>query len=97
MVAEIHTCLVYNLRQLPNQRNTASVSLYAQHQDMLRTGTTCGHDITIPDLIHALSDRGVGWERMPLRGSEDRECWVEAIVGFLKDVSSKLCSSPVFH
>jgi hypothetical protein len=83
-MAEIHTCLAYNIRQVPGQRNTASTSLYeASHE---HDGLDDGLKTTTEELLNALATRGGNWERAPLRNTPDREGWQDAIIGLLKDV-----------
>jgi bromodomain adjacent to zinc finger domain protein 1A len=38
-------------------------------------------------LFNALAEVGNSWERVPLRASEGRDGWQDALVGCLKDVS----------
>ena len=52
-------------------------------------------DISIEQLSAAMADVGNNWERVPLRHSEGREGWEDALLGCLKDVSNGrrlLCS-----
>lgn len=43
---------------------------------------------SIDDLVAALADVGNNWERVPLKQSDGREGWEEALIGCLKDVRS---------
>jgi hypothetical protein len=50
--------------------------------------------ISIDELTTAMAEVGNNWERVPLRHTEGREGWEEALVGCLKDVglpSSEKC------
>ena len=40
----------------------------------------------IDALTEAMADVGNNWERVPLKPSEDREGWQDALIGCLKDV-----------
>ncbi len=42
--------------------------------------------ISIDELTTAMAEVGNNWERVPLRHTEGREGWEEALVGCLKDV-----------
>lgn len=46
--------------------------------------------VNTDQLSAAMSDIGNNWERVPLRHSEGREGWEEALIGCLKDVSTKI-------
>jgi len=81
LIAEIHTCLAYNIRQVPGQRNTASTSLYEVDQE----GMNSVNGPPTEELLNALAARGGNWERAPLRNTPDREGWQDAIIGLLKD------------
>ena len=85
LIAEIHATLIYNLRTVPFVRQAAIASLEGEHPDSRIFGVT-------PDsLIEcALPEVGNNWERVPLRASEGREGWEDALVGCLKDVSPSL-------
>lgn len=43
--------------------------------------------VSIEQLTTAMSEHGNNWERVPLRHSEGREGWEDALIGCLKDVS----------
>ncbi|KAG2023292.1 hypothetical protein CC2G_000962 [Coprinopsis cinerea AmutBmut pab1-1] len=63
-------------------------ALLAEYKDDLyekqQEEDTC-YGVTIDELTAAMADVGNNWERVPLRFSEGREGWEEAIVGCLKD------------
>ena len=91
LLAEIHSTLIYNLRTVPFQRHSAIRSImYHEDQRMLSAGASDPHDpvlgLSFQQLSNALSDVGNNWERVPLRASEGREGWEDALVGCLKDV-----------
>lgn len=44
------------------------------------------HGVTLDTLVAAMADVGNNWERVPLRFTEGREGWEDALVGCLKDV-----------
>ena len=44
--------------------------------------------VSIDDLIGAMADVGNNWERVPLRHTEGRDGWEDALVGCLKDVGT---------
>lgn len=55
--------------------------------------------ISIDELTTAMAEVGNNWERIPLRHTEGREGWEEALVGCLKDVglpSSEKCTETNF-
>lgn len=83
LIAEIHTCLSYNIRQVTGQRNTASSSLYEQQLD---GPEQIDEPVSLVDLLALLATRGSNWERAPLRNTPTREGWQDAIIGLLKDV-----------
>ncbi|KAG7099386.1 hypothetical protein E1B28_001241 [Marasmius oreades] len=84
LLAEVHSTLIYNLRTVPFQRHSAIVS-------MLRCKETLAESedkilgITLDQLTAAMADIGNNWERVPLRHSECRDGWEEALIGCLKD------------
>ncbi|EIN13512.1 hypothetical protein PUNSTDRAFT_48465 [Punctularia strigosozonata HHB-11173 SS5] len=81
LIYEIHSTLIYNLRTVPFERHSAVVSLLnskdAEPERCL--------GVTIDQLTAAMADIGNNWERVPLRHSEQREGWEDALVGCLKD------------
>ncbi|KAJ6627227.1 chromatin remodeling complex protein [Mycena sp. CBHHK59/15] len=87
LLAEVHSTLIYNLRTVPFQRHSALVSLL-RLKDRL---TDEGHEdhkvlgISIDELTAAMAEVGNNWERVPLRHSEGREGWEDALFGCLKD------------
>jgi bromodomain adjacent to zinc finger domain protein 1A len=44
--------------------------------------------VSIDTLTTAMAEVGNNWERVPLRHTECREGWEDALVGCLKDVSN---------
>lgn len=87
-MAEVHTCLAYNIRQVTGQRNTASSSLYETYQSSIQVD---GESVLpIEELLTALSARGGNWERSPLRNTPNRDGWQDAVIGLIKDVRSKV-------
>lgn len=95
LLAEVHSTLVYNLRTVPFVRHGALLSFLKYKDDLYekqQEEDTC-YGVTIDELTAAMADVGNNWERVPLRFSEGREGWEEAIVGCLKDVSPSHYSS----
>jgi len=90
LLAEIHSTLIYNLRTVPFLRHSAVVSLlHLKDQVDIEDGkddTVLG--VSIETLTTAMAEVGNNWERVPLRHTECREGWEDALVGCLKDVSS---------
>jgi bromodomain adjacent to zinc finger domain protein 1A len=84
LLAEIHTSLAYNIRQVPNQRNIALSSLYEHQQELYRTRADEADSIS--DLIDALHEKGNNWERAPLRATNTRDGWEDSMIGLIKDV-----------
>ncbi|ESK98367.1 ddt domain protein [Moniliophthora roreri MCA 2997] len=87
LLAEVHSTLIYNLRTVPFHRHSAILSLLRERDQTTLDG---GEDarvlgITIDELTGAMADVGNNWERVPLRSSEGREGWEEALIGCLKD------------
>lgn len=89
MLAEIHSTLIYNLRTVPFARHSAVLSLLRRKEELLGKGeeddNTLG--VSIDDLSAAMADVGNNWERVPLRFTEGREGWEDALLGCLKDVN----------
>lgn len=84
----MHSTLVYNLRTVPFVRHGALLSLLKYKEDKVSSHEeeeVC-YGVTVDDLTAAMADVGNNWERVPLRFSEGREGWEEAVVGCLKDV-----------
>ncbi|CAA7266601.1 unnamed protein product [Cyclocybe aegerita] len=86
LLAEIHSTLIYNLRTVNFIRHSAILSLL-QLKEYLETHqqSTAVLGITIDELTGAMADVGNNWERVPLRHTEGREGWEDALVGCLKD------------
>lgn len=87
LLSEIHSTLIYNLRTVTFQRHSALVSLLRLKDE----ADEAGHDdakfgVSIEDLTAAMADVGNNWERVPLRHTEGREGWEDALMGCLKDV-----------
>ncbi|KAF8634015.1 hypothetical protein AX15_001187 [Amanita polypyramis BW_CC] len=87
LLTEIHTALIYNLRTVSFTRHSALLSFLR----LKETSEEEGHEtfklfgITIDELTTAMAEIGNSWERVPLRHTEGREGWEEALVGCLKD------------
>ncbi|KAF9270391.1 chromatin remodeling complex protein [Marasmius fiardii PR-910] len=84
LLAEVHSTLIYNLRTVPFQRHSAIVSML-RYKDTLEDSEDKVFGITLDQLTTAMADIGNNWERVPLRHSEGREGWEEALIGCLKD------------
>ena len=94
LLAEIHSTLIYNLRTVSFVRHGALLSLLKRKEEIEYNGVP-GESvlgITTDQLVAAMADVGNNWERVPLRFSEGREGWEDALVGCLKDV----CSTRMF-
>lgn len=90
-MAEIHSTLIYNLRTVVFQRHSALVSLLRLKDELTEEGRPNElFGISIDGLSAAMADVGNNWERVPLRHTEGREGWEEALLGCLKDVGSLL-------
>ncbi|KLO16987.1 hypothetical protein SCHPADRAFT_887277 [Schizopora paradoxa] len=84
LIAEVHSVLIYLLRTVPFHRGSAANSLWEEwKQEMDVDGED--DEISNQDLLDALQDVGNNWERVPLKHSEGRIGWEEALVGCLKD------------
>jgi bromodomain adjacent to zinc finger domain protein 1A len=93
LLAEIHSTLIYNLRTVAFQRHSALVSLLRLKDELTEEGRSSEmFGVSIDALSAAMADVGNNWERVPLRHTEGREGWEEALLGCLKDV----CSSVLF-
>jgi hypothetical protein len=88
MLAEIHSTLIYNLRTVPFQRHSALVSLLRLKDLLEDEGKEDDKllGISIEELTAAMAEVGNNWERVPLRHSEGRDGWEDAVFGCLKDV-----------
>jgi bromodomain adjacent to zinc finger domain protein 1A len=87
LLAEVHSTLIYNLRTVTFQRHSALVSLLRLKDELGEEGRpTEQFGVSIDDLSAAMADVGNNWERVPLRHTEGREGWEEALLGCLKDV-----------
>ncbi|KAF5377663.1 hypothetical protein D9615_005253 [Tricholomella constricta] len=87
LLAEIHSTLIYNLRTVAFQRHSALVSLIRVHEELQQDDDSDDPLFGIPfdELTAAMADVGNNWERVPLRHTEGREGWEDALVGCLKD------------
>ncbi|KAJ7293282.1 chromatin remodeling complex protein [Mycena rebaudengoi] len=87
MLAEIHSTLIYNLRTVPFQRHSALVSLLRLKDRLEDEGKEDDKllGISIEELTAAMAEVGNNWERVPLRHSEGRDGWEDAVFGCLKD------------
>ncbi|KAG6850825.1 hypothetical protein H0H93_008128 [Arthromyces matolae] len=87
LLGEVHSTLIYNLRTVAFHRHSALVSLMRVHEAVQDEGND--EDvllgISFDDLTAAMADVGNNWERVPLRHTEGREGWEDALVGLLKD------------
>ncbi|KAH7915371.1 chromatin remodeling complex protein [Hygrophoropsis aurantiaca] len=88
LLGEIHSTLIYNLRTVPFTRHSAVLSLLRSKADIedLEHDKVLG--VTIDQLAGAMADVGNNWERVPLRHSESRAGWEDALLGCLKDHAS---------
>ena len=88
LLAEVHSTLIYNLRTVGFHRHGALLSLLKRKEEFV--ASKCEEkkirDVSLDDLIGAMADVGNNWERVPLRPTEGRDGWEEALVGCLKDV-----------
>ena len=87
LLAEVHSILIYNLRTVPFVRHSALLSLLRRKEEE-NPGVSEVFGVTIDQLSAAMADVGNNWERVPLKHSEGRVGWEEALVGCLKDVRS---------
>jgi len=88
LLAEVHSALIYNLRTVPFTRHSAVLSLLRLKGDMEADEAVDDvFGVSIERLSTAMADIGNNWERVPLRYSEGREGWEDALLGCLKDVS----------
>ncbi|KAJ4486334.1 chromatin remodeling complex protein [Lentinula aciculospora] len=91
LLAEVHSTLIYNLRTVPFARHSAVLSLL-QRKDQLQADSMEDEEffgVNTDQLSAAMSDIGNNWERVPLRHSEGREGWEEALIGCLKDHATR--------
>ncbi|KZT06884.1 chromatin remodeling complex protein [Laetiporus sulphureus 93-53] len=84
LLAEVHATLIYNLRTVPFNRHSATLSLI-RTQDDAQKDDDLAFGVSVEQLTSAMADVGNNWERAPLRHSEGREGWEESLVGCLKD------------
>lgn len=88
LLAEVHSTLIYNLRTVNFMRHSALVSLLKEKELLEESGHQPAPvlGIQVDELTAAMADVGNNWERVPLRHTEGREGWEDALVGCLKDV-----------
>ncbi|KIK71184.1 hypothetical protein GYMLUDRAFT_33320 [Collybiopsis luxurians FD-317 M1] len=91
LLAEVHSTLIYNLRTVPFARHSAVLSLLRRKEQLEAEGLADEEylGINTDQLSAAMSDIGNNWERVPLRHSEGREGWEEALIGCLKDHATR--------
>ncbi|KAH7924854.1 chromatin remodeling complex protein [Leucogyrophana mollusca] len=85
LLGEIHSTLIYNLRTVPFTRHSAVLSLLRSKEDTEDQEQDKVLGVTIDQLAAAMADVGNNWERVPLRHSELRAGWEDALLGCLKD------------
>ncbi|KAJ2918942.1 hypothetical protein MD484_g1379, partial [Candolleomyces efflorescens] len=87
LLAEVHSTLVYNLRTVPFVRHSLLLSLlkHKEDQEQAELEDEMPYGVSMDTLTAGMADVGNNWERVPLRFSEGREGWEEAVVGCLKD------------
>ena len=99
LLAEVHSTLIYNLRTVGFQRHGALLSLLKRKEEIVASKdeeeAVCG--VCIDDLIGAMADVGNNWERVPLRHTEGRDGWEDALVGCLKDVGTFIASGVMIY
>ncbi|KAI5122593.1 hypothetical protein M0805_004808 [Coniferiporia weirii] len=83
LLAEVHSVLVYNLRTVPFSRHAAVLSLLDLKKNEMEIDSESEPSIDM--LTEALADVGNNWERVPLKHSDARTGWQDALVGCLKD------------
>ncbi|KAG1755110.1 chromatin remodeling complex protein [Suillus paluster] len=83
LLGEIHSTLIYNLRTVPFTRHSAVLSLLRLQDTLEENHRVLG--VTVDELAGAMADVGNNWERVPLRHTEMRDGWEEALLGCLKD------------
>lgn len=82
MLGEIHSTLVYVLRTVTSQKDTSALSF---ERESRADEPVLG--VSLDQLRETLDETGNNWERVPLRTSEGREGWEEAMIGCLRCVS----------
>ncbi|KAM6498263.1 chromatin remodeling complex protein [Amanita muscaria] len=87
LLGEIHTALIFNLRNISFTRHSALLSLLRLKESLEEEGQerSMVFGVTIDDLTTAMAEVGNNWERMALKHADGREGWEEALVGCLKD------------
>jgi hypothetical protein len=84
---------------VPFVRHSLLLSLLKHKEDQEQTDLEddMPYGVSMDTLTTAMADVGNNWERVPLRFSEGREGWEEAVVGCLKDVSRIIFSRIHLH
>jgi hypothetical protein len=95
LLAEVHSTLIYNLRTVGFQRHGALLSLLKRRDEIVASKQEEQkiYGVSTDDLIGAMADVGNNWERVPLRHTEGRDGWEDALVGCLKDVGTFILRS----
>ena len=90
---------MYNLRTVPFVRHSLLLSLlkHKEDQEQAELEDEMPYGVSMDTLTAGMADVGNNWERVPLRFSEGREGWEEAVVGCLKDVSLIIFVCMHFH
>lgn len=99
LLAEVHSTLIYNLRTVGFQRHGALLSLLKRKEEIVASKYEERKifGVSIDDLIGAMADVGNNWERVPLRHTEGRDGWEDALVGCLKDVGTFITSGLMIY
>ncbi|KAL0950970.1 hypothetical protein HGRIS_007718 [Hohenbuehelia grisea] len=87
LLAEIHSTLIYNLRNVPFTKNAAHFS-FTRYRDAIKVNGMIDERIMgvdVEQFLTAMGSVGGNWERVPLRPSESREGWEDALMGCLQD------------
>jgi bromodomain adjacent to zinc finger domain protein 1A len=88
ILSEVHSVLIYNLRTVSFTKHSAIISMQYEDEEADMPIETMG--VSTGMLASALGEVGNNWERVPLRHSEGRVGWEDALIGCLKDVRSKI-------
>jgi bromodomain adjacent to zinc finger domain protein 1A len=100
LLAEVHSTLIYNLRTVGFRRHSALLSLLKRKEEQISVSKYKGQKVfgvPVDDLIGAMADVGSNWERVPLRHTEGRDGWEDALVGCLKDVGTFITSGLMIY
>lgn len=96
LITELHVSLLNVLKEKPPNTPAAVGSLMRlREHPQTQAGSEAwdgegDREVTIDQLLKALSDVGNGWERRALKEKDGRKGWEEALVGCIKDVSPPL-------